>query len=87
MTTAAEALADIKGYAAAGRIEVVPHAKQRMLQRNVRRLDLENALKNAKVCVPASNPENWKVTGPDADGDDLEVVVAIEDGVVVVTVY
>ena len=30
---------------------------------------------------------DWTVTGPDRDGDDLEVAVVLEDGILVITVY
>jgi hypothetical protein len=29
----------------------------------------------------------WKVTGPDLDGDALDLVLVIEDGLLVVTVF
>jgi hypothetical protein len=80
------ALQDIRGYASANRIGYAPHALARMLQRNVRRVDVHHALVAARVC--ASQPgARYKVTGPDFDGDDLDVIVVIEDGVLVVTLF
>jgi hypothetical protein len=29
----------------------------------------------------------WEVTGPDSDGDELTVIVVIDDGVLVVTFF
>jgi hypothetical protein len=57
-----------------------------MLQRNVRREDVRHALVAARVCRAQPNGR-YKATGPDLDGDDLDVVVAIEDGVLVVTLF
>ncbi len=39
--------------------------------------------------VRASGPgraSDWTVTGPDLDGDDLEIALIIEDGLLVITV-
>ena len=44
------------------------------------------ALANATGCVAAEGGK-WRTTGPDLDGDALDVVVAVVDGVVVVTVF
>lgn len=55
-----------------------------MLERNVRHVDVRHALVHARSCVEAG--ARWRVEGPDADGDDLSLVCAIEGGVVVVTV-
>lgn len=84
--TAAEALRDVRGYAAAGRYVVSQHARMRMQERGVREADLRNALVNARACSPQQSG-NWRVEGRDLDGDDLTVVVAIEDGLVVVTLF
>lgn len=79
-------LASVRGYAAAGRIVLTRHALQRMAQRGVRRGDVRCALEQATSCT--ANPGgNWRVEGPDLDGDALTLIVAIEDGVIVVTVF
>lgn len=57
-----------------------------MMERNVRHGDLRNALVEAQSCV-ARRDDSWRVSGPDLDGDDLTVVLVIEDGLVVVTVF
>lgn len=81
-----EAIANICGYAAAGRISVTTHARTRMNQRNVRPGDVRSALVSAEACK-AQPQGTWKVVGPDMDGDSLTLVVAIEEGVLVVTVF
>jgi len=80
------ALQDIRGYASANRIGYGPHAVQRMLERNVRRVDVRNALVHARKCRAQPNAR-FKVTGPDFDGDELDVIVVIADGVLVVTLF
>lgn len=80
-----EALETIRGYALARRIRVTAHAFDRMRRRGVQYHDLRCALMAATQCSPDN--EKWKVTGPDEDGDALTCVVAIEAGVVVVTVF
>lgn len=56
-----------------------------MRQRNVTFRDVRLALTSARACEASG--ATWKVTGPDVDGEDLTVVVAIEAGVIVVTVF
>lgn len=48
--------------------------------------DLRHALVNARSCSQQKTG-NWRVEGSDLDGDDLTLVVAIEDGLVVVTLF
>ena len=81
-----EALALVRGYASAGRFVVAGHARQRMRERSVSFADLRHALVNAKRCSAQEN-ERWKVFSTDLDDDDLTVIVALEDDVVVVTVF
>lgn len=84
--TAAEALEKIRGYAAAGRFVISSHAWARMQERHVRYNDLRNALIHAQRCT-AQPDEKWRVSGPDLDAEELTVVVTIEDGLLVVTVF
>lgn len=81
----AQALALVRGFALSGRIVVTRHAFDRMRQRNVTFRDISSALSAAGRCEVAG--ANWKATGPDVDGDSLTLIVAIEDGLVVVTVF
>lgn len=85
--TPAEALRDVRGYAAANRIDYSGHARLKMRQRNIRQGDVEHALAYAAACRPDSEPDLWAVTGPDLDGDALRVIVDIDDGLFVVTVH
>src|SRR5512132_177645 len=80
------ALNDVRAHAAAGRISLTTHARARMAQRNVKPGDLRSALVSAASCKDQLDGK-WKVTGPDLDGDTLDVVVVIEAGVLVVTVF
>ncbi len=84
--TPSEALADMRGYALAGRVVVTFHAGKRMRERGVFAEDVWHALQHAGRCN-ALPDERWKVWGPDASGDELALVVLLEDGVIVVTVF
>lgn len=79
-------LADVRGYAAAGRISLTTHARARMVQRNVKPGDVRVALVSAVSCKGQADGK-WKETGPDMDGDALDLVVVLEAGVLVVTVF
>ncbi len=86
MTSAADrALADVRGYASAGRIRYTNHARNRMDERGSSATHVRSALANATKCI--ADAEKWKVTGPDLDGDDLTCAIVIEAGVLVVTVF
>ncbi len=85
--TSAEALADIRGLARAGRVSYVRHAIERMDERGVTRNDVEHALMNSARCAWQPRKETWKVFGVDLSGDALVVAVVIEDGLLVVTVF
>lgn len=81
-----EALEEIRGLASANRYALSPHAFERMLLRNVRPMDVRHALVKARDCREQTEGR-WKVLGPDLDKDDLTMVVVVEDGVVVITLF
>lgn len=85
--TPAEALRDVRGYAAAGRVRFSGHAYERMDQRGATERDVIKACASATTCRHAAEPGRWKVTGPDLDGDDLTVVVVFDGLVMVVTIF
>lgn len=82
---AATALKEIKRLVAEGSWYVSRHALARQGERNVSVDEIEVALLEAFRCEPADGT-NWKVHGPARLGG-LVVVVAVEDSVVVVTVW
>ncbi len=57
-----------------------------MAERGVQYEDVRHALATARSCR-AQDRGRWKVAGNDRDGDELVLIVVIEAGVVVVTVY
>lgn len=83
---AAAALVEIRGYAAANRIRISRHAWERMAERGAQYEDVRHALAMARRCK-SQEGGRWKVSGTDRDGDELVLIVVIEAGVVVVTVY
>ena len=85
--TSAEVLADIRGYAAANRIRLTGHASLRMQQRGADFADVRSALMTATMCRAQENG-CWRVEGGvDRDGDEMTAVAAIENGVVIITVF
>jgi hypothetical protein len=63
------------------------HVLERMGQRKVRRADIVECGRTAKKCTHDPARDTYKVAGFDLDGDDLTVVVGIDNGVVIVTVF
>jgi len=82
----AEPLREIQGYAGAGRIVYSRHARQRMYERGALEADIVCVLVGATSCE-AQPPDRWKVSGEDRDGDPLVVILVIESGVIVVTLF
>jgi len=85
--TESEALAEIRGLAGAGRVEFTDHALEEMEAAGADFQDVMNALREATGCRYQSKNDRWKVRGPDGDGEDLTVVVFLESGILVVTVW
>ena len=81
-----KALDDVRGYAGANRIILSRHAERRMDQRGASYEDVRHALANAHDCR-GQHDGTWRVSGADLDGDEVTIVVALEDGVVVVTLF
>jgi hypothetical protein len=80
------ALEEIRGYASANRVRFTSHAWLRMDERNVTERDVLYALRTATICMLQAN-EKWKVLSKDQDDDDLTVIVAFEDEMIVVTLF
>jgi hypothetical protein len=57
-----------------------------MRERRVKFTDLVHALVNARQCTLQEN-DRWRVEGSDLDGDELTVVVVLDAGVVVITLF
>jgi hypothetical protein len=82
-----EALDLVRGYAAANRIRLTRHARARMEERCATHEDVKQALMSATGCQPEPD-EHWLVTGGrDRDETPLALVVVIEDGIIVVTLF
>jgi hypothetical protein len=79
-------LEQIRGLARANRVIFTSHALQEMREAHATERDVVEALAGATRCRP-SERGRWRVEGQDLDGDDLTIVVVIEDGLVVVTVF
>jgi hypothetical protein len=64
------------------------HAQQRCAERGVGRNDVKQALVSCENADWQEEQKTWKITGGrDLDGDALTLAVAVQHGVVVVTVF
>jgi Domain of unknown function (DUF4258) len=85
--TEMKALADIRGYAGANRVRYSrPHAFDRMNQRGATTADVEHALRTATECHLQPNGR-YEVTSRDLDGDEIIVIVVLQDEDFVVTIF
>ena len=86
----AGALAKIQKAAAYGRVLFTAHAREEMVNANVRQPDVVRAIRTAKTASPSEDGEGRYVLrgGVDLSGDELVVVAKeITPGVIVVTVW
>ena len=88
----ADVLQRVREAVATGEYRILPHARQRCTERNVSAPDIENALETGHH-VPRrdrydepSSDWSYCFEGRAVDGDQLRVVVAFEDWMLVVTV-
>ena len=85
---AAEALAKIRGWTKAGRYVLGRHARQRMEQRRVSERAVVHALTTAGRCrVEDAAADKWRVFGEDLERDELVLIVVLDDGVFLVTLF
>ena len=88
----AELAQKVHDAVALGRYRILPHARQRCTERDVAAADIEHVLEaghRAKVRDRFDEPRaawSYCFEGKAIDGDDLRVVVAFEDWMLVVTV-
>lgn len=81
-----EVIEDVRGYAAARRVRITRHGRDRMSTRGVTYEDLRYGLMNATACERMENGR-WKVDSIDRSGDRLTAIILFWDGVLVVTVF
>lgn len=81
-----EALEALNRAGVSGNFVLAGHARQRMAERGARREDVRHALRAATSCRQQPD-KKWRVPSVDLDGDDLTLITAIEDDVVVVTLF
>ncbi len=84
-------LVEVRGYSGTNRVTLSFHANRRLRQRGGGPADAVYALAHAVSCTDQradpSRAGDWRITGPDTEGDDITCVVVLADGVVVVTVF
>jgi hypothetical protein len=65
---------------------VSAHGVARMRQRGASFADVKHALLTASRCR-AQPDDRWRLDSEDLDGDDLTLVVFVDDGVLVITLF
>jgi hypothetical protein len=85
--TVGEALDRVKGLTLANRWRIEPrHGLPRMRQRGASFEDVRHGLIFAGDCHFQDNGR-WKLETEDLDGDEMSLVVVVEDDVLVVTLF
>ena len=84
--TADEVLAQARGLASVNRLRYSGHGIDEAIEASADDADVRHALVHARSCRPGRVKGRWVITGPDWDGDDLDVVIVFEDEIVVITV-
>lgn len=84
--TPSEALVEINNAGLRGVFRLSSHATDRMAERGARFQDVRHGLKTATACRLQKNGR-WHLLSTDMDGDELELIVAIDPDVLVVTIY
>lgn len=75
----------IRSLCRAGRWETLPHAVERMIEREVTVEDLLSVLTGARSCRAAGN--RWRLSGKDVVGEPLDLIVELMADVIVVTLF
>ena len=77
----------MRGYAIAERWEVeTSHGVRRMRERGVSFRDIKHALMSGTACEVQPNGR-WRLTSDDLDGDALVLILFVDDGVLVITLF
>jgi hypothetical protein len=85
--TPAEALRRARLAGRLGQFEVSPHARKRMKERRVTRSDLMAALGTTTHAAHEGQGRFLLTGGVDIEGQALAVVIAIDPGCVVITLF
>lgn len=67
-----------------GEYQLTLHARQRMAQRNVTNADIKNCGATGVVTVDG---EKFKVVGKDIDDCELTVICAVDNGILIITIF
>ena len=84
--TEGEMLALVRSYTQAGRWEVDSHGRLRMRERGAAFGDVRHGLLAGRRCSVQGNGR-WRLETEDLDGDDLTLILAVDDGVLVITLF
>ena len=72
---------------ASGEFLLSVHAARRMSERAVTKADLRSCGRTARSCVYQIRHGTWRIEGEDLDGGILTATCAVDDCVVIVTLF
>ena len=81
-------MARIKKLWRDGEVKITGHAQQRMTQRQIDMLDIQNCILLGRIIGHSKPGPNWRyeVAGKAVDGDSMKCVVEINGRLIVITV-
>ena len=80
-----KAVDSVRSHAREGRVKYARHALRQMSVRGIGSCDVEDVLRHAGSC-DVHEDETWWVSGPGIAGDEMSVIVALEQAGLVVLV-
>jgi hypothetical protein len=87
IVTEREAVAQVRGFAAANRYRLTDHAIEEMDAAGATFEDVHSALCRARSARYQADRDSWRVAGPDRLGEVLALVVKFEDDMIVITIW
>ena len=77
----------VRSYAIAERWEVESsHGVQRVRERRISFRDVKHALMSGTRCAVQPNGR-WRLDSQDLEGDELTLILFVDDGVLIITLY
>jgi hypothetical protein len=70
-----------------GNFRLSVHAVSRMNQRTLTAADIISCGQTAKCCIYQAQHGTWRIDGKDLDGEILTAICAVDNGVVIVTIF
>jgi hypothetical protein len=71
----------------AGKFVLSVHAARRVSQRSITKADIRACGRTARSCIYQIQYGTWRIEGEDLDGETLTVICAVDNDVVIVTIF